>query len=63
MTKKSQTKCDKIKPGQLEELHAETKAEIGGHVAAHPELIATSSSKGMGIEILRATLANLTITT
>ena len=54
------TKCDKIKPVQLEKLLNETSAEIADHVAAHPELIATSSAKGTGIETLRTTLAALT---
>ena len=54
------TKCDKIKPGQLGKLLTTTSAEMESHVAAHPELIATSSTKGTGIEILRATLAALT---
>ncbi len=54
------TKCDKVKPAPLEELFHETSTEIAGHVAAHPELIATSSAKGTGIETLRAALAALT---
>jgi GTP-binding protein len=54
------TKCDKIKPGQLEKLITATSLEMVGHVAAHPELIATSSAKGTGIETLRAALAALT---
>ena len=54
------TKCDKIKPDQLEKLLTATSAEMAGHVAAHPKLIATSSAKGTGIETLRATLAALT---
>ena len=54
------TKCDKIKPDQLKMLLTKTSVEMGRHVAAHPELIATSSAKGTGIKILRATLAALT---
>ena len=54
------TKCDKIKPDQLEKLIKETNAEISGHVAAHPVLMATSSVNGTGIVTLRATLATLT---
>jgi GTP-binding protein len=53
------TKCDKIKPAQLEKLLITTSTEIESHVAAHPELIATSSVKGIGIVDLRATLAAL----
>jgi len=54
------TKCDKIKPDQLEKLLTATSAEMAGHVAAHPKLIATSSAKGTGIETLRSALAALT---
>lgn len=54
------TKCDKIKPDQLRELLTMTSMEIDSRVAAHPELIATSSAKGIGIETLRATIATLT---
>jgi GTP-binding protein len=54
------TKCDKIKPGQLEKLLTATSVEMVSHVAAHPELIATSSAKGTGIETLRGALAALT---
>ena len=54
------TKCDKIKPIQLDKLLFETSTEISSHVAAHPTLIATSSTTGNGIVALRATLAALT---
>ena len=54
------TKCDKIKPDQLEKLLTATSAEMAGHIAAHPKLIATSSTKGTGIETLRSALAALT---
>ena len=54
------TKCDKIKPIQLDKLLLETSTEISSHVAAHPTLIATSSTTGNGIVALRATLAALT---
>ncbi len=54
------TKSDKIKPVQLENLLSKTITEVASHVAAHPELIATSSVKGTGIAPLRATLAALT---
>ena len=56
------TKCDKIKLDQLKKLQTATITEASSHVAAHPELIATSSTKGIGIKPLRATLATLTIT-
>jgi len=53
------TKCDKIKPNQIEKLIEKTNAEISDYVAAHPMLIATSSLKGIGIPTLRASLAAL----
>jgi GTP-binding protein len=48
------TKADKIKASELEAVTAQTAAEARTHVAAHPELIVTSSEKGMGIPELRA---------
>jgi GTP-binding protein len=54
------TKCDKIKNTELEDLLAITSKEIATHVAAHPNIIATSSFKLRGIAELRATLSNLT---
>ena len=48
------TKTDKIKASALAEVQAATEAEARKHAAAHPEVIATSSEKGMGIAELRA---------
>ena len=48
------TKADKIKVSALEAVAAETSAEARKHPAAHPDIIATSSEKGMGIAELRA---------
>ncbi|MBC8158947.1 MAG: YihA family ribosome biogenesis GTP-binding protein, partial [Alphaproteobacteria bacterium] len=53
------TKCDKITSDQLNGLLEETHAEAAKHVAAHPDIIATSARKGTGIAELRATLAAL----
>lgn len=47
------TKADKVKASALAEVHAATEAEARKHPAAHPEVIATSSEKGMGIAELR----------
>jgi GTP-binding protein len=47
------TKADKIKASALEAVHAETIAEARKHPAAHPDVIITSSEKGMGISELR----------
>ena len=48
------TKADKIKASELAEIEAATAAEARKHVAAHPEVMVTSSEKGMGIPELRA---------
>ncbi|MSP67216.1 MAG: YihA family ribosome biogenesis GTP-binding protein [Alphaproteobacteria bacterium] len=52
------TKCDKLGSDV-----AQAQAEIGGdaaaHPAAHPEVLATSATKGHGIEALRAAIAFL----
>ena len=53
------TKCDKVKPGPLTRLVEETSGRVSKHVAAHPELIVTSSAKGTGIEHLRSELAKI----
>nr|WP_245648966.1 ribosome biogenesis GTP-binding protein YihA/YsxC [Magnetovibrio blakemorei] len=53
------TKTDKITAGQLEQLMAEIRIELAGHVAAHPIIRCTSSAKKIGIEDLRAELARL----
>ncbi len=48
------TKTDKIKASELAAVTERTIAEARKHPAAHPEIIATSSEKGMGIAELRA---------
>ncbi len=47
------TKADKIKASALAEVQAATEAEARKHSAAHPEVIATSSEGGLGIDRLR----------
>ncbi|WP_257547314.1 ribosome biogenesis GTP-binding protein YihA/YsxC [Sphingopyxis sp. DBS4] len=47
------TKADKVKASDLTAIHAATEAEARKHPAAHPEVIATSSEKGLGIAELR----------
>jgi GTP-binding protein len=47
------TKIDKIKATELEEMQAATAADAAKHPAAHPEIIATSSETGFGIDRLR----------
>ena len=53
------TKADKLKPAELEERQADVAREIAGHVAAHPEVVATSAQTGAGIPAVRAHLAAL----
>ncbi|MDQ4421199.1 ribosome biogenesis GTP-binding protein YihA/YsxC [Sphingobium sp. DEHP117] len=48
------TKADKIKASALADVTARTLAEARTRPAAHPEIIATSSEKGMGLAELRA---------
>jgi len=47
------TKVDKIKASALEAVAAAVALEARKHPAAHPDIIATSSEKGMGIAELR----------
>jgi GTP-binding protein len=48
------TKADKVKASELAEVVASTAAEARKRPAAHPEIIATSAEKGMGMPELRA---------
>ena len=48
------TKADKIKASELEAITAAVAAEARKHVAAHPDILATSSETGLGIAELRA---------
>ena len=53
------TKCDKIKSDELDNLINRIGRELAKHVAAHPNILPTSSVKGSGILELRAALATL----
>lgn len=53
------TKCDKEKPAALEAVIAATRGAIAKRPAAHPEVLATSSATGAGIDLLRAEIAAL----
>ena len=53
------TKADKIKAHEQEALLQQVRGALSKHPAAYPELILTSSEKGMGLETLRATIAGL----
>lgn len=48
------TKADKVKASELADVLAHTAAEARKRPAAHPEIIATSAEKGMGLPELRA---------
>ncbi|WP_333571488.1 ribosome biogenesis GTP-binding protein YihA/YsxC [Sphingomonas sp.] len=48
------TKTDKIKASELAKVTARTVEEARKRTAAHPEILATSSDKGMGLPELRA---------
>ncbi|GAB4523363.1 MAG: ribosome biogenesis GTP-binding protein YihA/YsxC [Roseibium sp.] len=53
------TKADKIKPPALARLIEETRTLLAKRVAAHPEVLATSSEKNRGVDELRAELCLL----
>jgi GTP-binding protein len=48
------TKADKVKATELDAVIADTAAEARKRPAAHPDIIATSAEKGLGIPELRA---------
>lgn len=48
------TKADKIKASELQDVTERTIAEARKRPAAHPDIIATSSEKGLGVAELRA---------
>jgi GTP-binding protein len=48
------TKADKIKASELDAAIAKLAAESRTHVAAHPDILATSSEGGLGLPELRA---------
>ena len=50
------TKADKIKEAGVRRLVAETLDKIRRRPAAYPEVLATSSEKGEGVEDLRAAI-------
>ncbi len=53
------TKSDKIKPAELEHLVAQTRQLIARRPAAFPEIAATSSEKGLGIDDLRTAILDI----
>lgn len=55
------TKADKIKASELAAVIEQTAAEARKRPAAHPDILATSSEKGMGIPELRAAVLEATL--
>lgn len=53
------TKADKLKKGQLARMVDETQQALAKRPAAHPEIIASSSEKNIGIDDVRAAIASL----
>ena len=54
------TKSDKIKATELTDVTARTADAVRKRAAAHPDIIVTSSEKGMGIPELRAAVFQAT---
>lgn len=54
------TKADKLSLADQEKTLAQVRAALAKHPAAYPELVVTSSEKGLGIPTLRAIIAGLT---
>ena len=57
------TKIDGVKPDRLAKKLLEVKVAVKAHPAAYPEVFATSSRDARGIDLLRASLAGLAIST
>ena len=53
------TKADKVKEAERDKILAQMRKALSKHPAAYPELLMTSSEKGLGIENLRALIAGL----
>ena len=53
------TKCDAVKPRELEERVAATRAALAKRPAAFPDVLATSSRSGDGIPEMRAAISRL----
>lgn len=53
------TKADKIKQAEMETILTQVRGALAQHPAAYPEIVATSSEKGVGIPTLRAIIAGI----
>ena len=52
------TKTDKVKDQALEKVASDIKAELSKHAAAYPDILSTSAHQGMGVDDLRAVIAD-----
>lgn len=57
------TKGDKVTPAEISLVQEQTLAQLKKHVAAHPEIIVTSSASNLGIRELRTEIAALFLKT
>ena len=55
------TKADKVKPGPLAKIRDAIAKELTEHVAAHPEILVTSSAEGWGLAEVRAAMVELAL--
>jgi ribosome biogenesis GTP-binding protein YsxC/EngB len=53
------TKTDKLGPGALAQVAEAVAERLSKEPAAYPEIIATSSDKGSGVDVLRSRIADL----
>jgi len=53
------TKSDKIKEKDAEKIFEQVRNKLSKHVAAYPEIIITSSERGIGIPIMRSVIADI----
>lgn len=53
------TKCDQVKPAELESRVAATAAALAKRPAAYPDIVVTSAREGTGMPELRAAVARL----
>ena len=53
------TKTDKLNKGELDKVLTQVREKLQKFPSAYPEMILTSSEKGMGIETLRAIIAGI----
>jgi GTP-binding protein len=53
------TKLDKLKVADREKMVLKTIKDTKTFIACHPEILATSSEKGWGLEVVKAEVASL----